>query len=163
MITFAVIFGGSFILALSGALMPGPLLIVTISESARRGFPAGPLLMTGHALPELLLVLAIIKGLGSYLRAPLVIGLIAFIGGIVLIWMGGGHGTNGRHPLSGGERCGGLFGSEMSFTTFSGYTGGKIVLWHVAKGQGDYDEHNLFRNTGRHNAFNIIYDGMRQC
>jgi threonine/homoserine/homoserine lactone efflux protein len=99
MITFAVIFGGSFILALSGALMPGPLLTVTISESARRGFPAGPLLMTGHALPELLLVLAIIKGLGSYLRAPLVIGLIAFIGGIVLIWMGGGHGTNGRHPL----------------------------------------------------------------
>jgi threonine/homoserine/homoserine lactone efflux protein len=88
MITFAVIFGGSFILALSGALMPGPLLTVTISESARRGFPAGPLLMTGHALLELLLVLAIIKGLGPYLRAPLVIGLIAFIGGIVLIWMG---------------------------------------------------------------------------
>lgn len=84
----ALIFGGSFTLALSGALMPGPLLTVTISESARRGFIAGPLLMTGHALLELLLVLAVIKGLGPYLTAPLSIGIISFVGGAVLIWMG---------------------------------------------------------------------------
>jgi threonine/homoserine/homoserine lactone efflux protein len=88
MTALALIFGGSFTLALSGALMPGPLLTVTIAESARRGFRAGPLLMTGHAILELFLVLAVIKGLGPYLRAPLVIGIIAFIGGAVLIWMG---------------------------------------------------------------------------
>jgi len=88
MIAIALIFAGSFTLALSGALMPGPLLTVTIAESARRGFRAGPLLMTGHAVLELLLVLAVIKGLGPYLRAPLSIGIIAFIGGAVLVWMG---------------------------------------------------------------------------
>ena len=75
-------------MALSGALMPGPLLTVTIAESARRGFRAGPLLITGHALLELLLMLAVIKGLGPYLRTPLIMGIIAFIGGAVLVWMG---------------------------------------------------------------------------
>jgi threonine/homoserine/homoserine lactone efflux protein len=88
MIEIALIFIGSFTLALSGALVPGPLFTVTIAESARRGFIAGPLLMTGHAILEFLLVLAIIKGLGPYLKAPLVIGIIAFIGGAVLLWMG---------------------------------------------------------------------------
>jgi threonine/homoserine/homoserine lactone efflux protein len=88
MISIALIFAGSFTLALSGALVPGPLFTVTIVESARRGFIAGPLLMIGHAILEFLLVLAIIKGLGPYLRAPLVIGIIALIGGAVLLWMG---------------------------------------------------------------------------
>lgn len=84
----ALIFSGSFTLALSGALMPGPLLTVTIAESVRRGFLAGPLLMTGHAILELMLVIAIIKGLGPYLNAPVTMGIVAFIGGAVLIWMG---------------------------------------------------------------------------
>ena len=42
----------SFIVALSGALMPGPLLTVTVGEAARRGFWAGPLIIVGHALLE---------------------------------------------------------------------------------------------------------------
>ena len=88
MIAMAAIFAGSFTLALSGALMPGPLLTVTIAESARRGFLTGPLLITGHALLEFLLVLAVIKGLGPYLNSPLIIGIIAFFGGAVLVWMG---------------------------------------------------------------------------
>jgi threonine/homoserine/homoserine lactone efflux protein len=88
MIALAVIFGGSFTLALSGALVPGPLFTVTIAESVRRGFIAGPLLMIGHAILEFLLVLAIIRGLGPYLNTPRVIGIIAFAGGAVLLWMG---------------------------------------------------------------------------
>jgi len=88
MIAIAMIFAGSFTLALSGALMPGPLLTVTIAESARRGFHTGPVLITGHAILELVLVLAIIKGLGIYLESPLIIGIIAVFGGTVLVWMG---------------------------------------------------------------------------
>ncbi len=88
MIEMAAIFGGSFTLALSGALMPGPLLTVTISESAQQGFKTGPLLMVGHAILELVLVVAVIQGLGAYLQLPLVMAIIFFLGGSLLIYLG---------------------------------------------------------------------------
>ncbi|MHC1744636.1 MAG: LysE family transporter [Syntrophobacteraceae bacterium] len=84
----AAIFAGSFALALSGALMPGPLFTITITESARRGFVAGPLLMTGHAVLELALVAAILQGLGKFLELPIVLGAIGLVGGSLLIYFG---------------------------------------------------------------------------
>jgi hypothetical protein len=42
----AAIFVSSFLIGLSGALMPGPLLAVTIRDTTRRGFHA-PLLVLG--------------------------------------------------------------------------------------------------------------------
>jgi threonine/homoserine/homoserine lactone efflux protein len=88
MFELAAIFVGSFALALSGALMPGPLLTVTVAESARSGFKAGPLLITGHAALELLLVTAVVQGLGPFFKAPVVMGIIAVVGGGMLLWMG---------------------------------------------------------------------------
>ena len=117
MLQLAAVFGASFTLALSGALMPGPLFTITISESARCGFKAGPLLMIGHAVLELLLVIAIIKGLGAYLQLPPVLGVIALLGGILLLYLGTDmvrtagrlslqtdpeqpHPRHGRHPIT---------------------------------------------------------------
>ncbi|MBW1681614.1 MAG: LysE family transporter [Deltaproteobacteria bacterium] len=88
MLELATIFSGSFALALSGALMPGPLLTVTVSESARIGLRAGPLLITGHAILELLLVVALVLGLGPVLKDSLVMGIVALVGGGMLVWMG---------------------------------------------------------------------------
>ena len=88
MLELVGIFSGSFALALSGALMPGPLLTVTVSESARIGLRAGPLLITGHAVLELLLVVALILGLGPVLKDSLVMGIVALVGGGMLVWMG---------------------------------------------------------------------------
>jgi hypothetical protein len=59
--TLLTIFASSFVIALSGALMPGPLLTATISECSQRGFIAGPLLITGHAILELVLVIALLS------------------------------------------------------------------------------------------------------
>ena len=81
-------FGGSFTLALSGALMPGPLLTMTIAEVTRRGFLAGPLLICGHSILELVLVGAILLGLGPFLEQPLVLAVIALFGGAVLAYLG---------------------------------------------------------------------------
>jgi threonine/homoserine/homoserine lactone efflux protein len=50
MLEYLAICGTSFVIALSGAMMPGPLLTVTISESPRRGMLAGPLLVLGHGI-----------------------------------------------------------------------------------------------------------------
>lgn len=51
--------------------MPGPLLTVTISESSQRGFIAGPLLIAGHAILELVLVIAFLLGLAPFFSSRL--------------------------------------------------------------------------------------------
>jgi threonine/homoserine/homoserine lactone efflux protein len=87
----------SFIVALSGALMPGPLLTVTVGEAARRGFWAGPLIMVGHALLELALVLLLLAGVGVWLHRPAVLGTVGVLGAGLLAWMGVGLLKASRH------------------------------------------------------------------
>lgn len=86
-IALLTIFCTSFVLALSGALMPGPLLTVTVSESSRRGALAGPKMILGHALLELALVVALLSGLAPILVRDDVFILISLTGGAVLLWM----------------------------------------------------------------------------
>jgi threonine/homoserine/homoserine lactone efflux protein len=81
------IFVTSFVIALSGALMPGPLLTITLSESARRGFYAGPLIVLGHGILELFLLLLLLLGLAPLLKNDQVIGSVGVVGAVVLIWM----------------------------------------------------------------------------
>ena len=86
--TLFTIFCTSFILALSGALMPGPLLTVTVSESSRRGAHVGPMMIFGHSLLELALVIALLSGLAPFLVRDDVFIFISLAGGAVLLWMG---------------------------------------------------------------------------
>ncbi len=81
------IFTSSFVIALSGALMPGPLLTATISESSRRGFTAGPLMIGGHAILELALVAALLMGLAPFFQKPAVFVAIAILGSCILVHM----------------------------------------------------------------------------
>lgn len=87
-IALITIFCTSFVLALSGALMPGPLMTVTVSESSRRGASTGPLMIFGHGLLELALVVALISGLAPILVRDDVFIFISLTGGAVLLWMG---------------------------------------------------------------------------
>lgn len=82
------IFLTSFMVALSGALMPGPLLTVTISESTRRGPLAGPLMIFGHIILEIILVTCLISGLAPFLVRDDVFIFISYGGGAVLLYMG---------------------------------------------------------------------------
>ncbi|SFH03141.1 Threonine/homoserine/homoserine lactone efflux protein [Desulfotomaculum arcticum] len=82
------IFTTAFLVGFSGAMMPGPLLTVTIGETTRRGFIAGPLLVLGHAVLEILLVTLLVLGLASYLAADWIHAVIALVGGIFLIYLG---------------------------------------------------------------------------
>lgn len=97
------IFVTAFLVAFSGAMMPGPLLTVTIGETARRGFIAAPLLMLGHAILEILLILALAAGLSVYLNNAGITRVIALLGGVFLLYMGYGMGKDalkGRVSLS---------------------------------------------------------------
>jgi len=82
------IFMTALVVGFSGAAMPGPLLTVTIREVVRRGFIAGPLLMVGHALLEILLVLLLVWGAVEFLLTEQVHTVIAVIGGAFLIYLG---------------------------------------------------------------------------
>ena len=84
------IFVSSFVIAFSGALMPGPLLTAAISESSQRGFIVGPLMIAGHAILELALVITLLMGLAPFLQLPAVFVTTALSGAIILFWMAWG-------------------------------------------------------------------------
>lgn len=81
------IFFSSLGIGLSGALMPGPLLSVAVAESYKKGFWAGPVLVAGHAIPELVLAVLFAVGLNRFLDNDTVVGAIGVVGGAFLIWL----------------------------------------------------------------------------
>jgi threonine/homoserine/homoserine lactone efflux protein len=84
----AGIFCSSFVIALSGALMPGPLLTYTVAEAARRGFWAGPIIMLGHGCLELGLVALLLLGIGAIINQPVIMGVVGLTGAVILWWLG---------------------------------------------------------------------------
>lgn len=84
----SAIFGGSFLVSLTGTLSPGPLSTMTIRESVRWGFWAGPLLAAGHGFIELALVIGLALGLNRFFEREAVAAAIGIIGGLFLLWMG---------------------------------------------------------------------------
>lgn len=89
MFSLLTIFAGAFVVGFSGAIAPGPVLTVTISESLKRGFKAGPLIVLGHAILEIILLVLIAAGLGPFFQHPVVNTVFLWAGGLVLLVMGG--------------------------------------------------------------------------
>jgi threonine/homoserine/homoserine lactone efflux protein len=84
----AVIAISSFMIALSGAMVPGPLFTITVSESARRGASTGPFLILGHAILEILIIILILSGLSPLLKHETTRYIISLVGGSMLVLMG---------------------------------------------------------------------------
>ena len=82
------LFWSAFVVALSGALMPGPVLTATISEVMKRGFKAGPLIVAGHAILEICLLVAVVAGLGPWITKNTTMGVVGIGGGALLVLMG---------------------------------------------------------------------------
>ena len=78
----------AFVTGLSGAVMPGPLLVKVIEQTTLQGFHAAILLVTGHALLELILVALLVLGLRAVLERAAVRGAIGVVGGAALVYMG---------------------------------------------------------------------------
>jgi threonine/homoserine/homoserine lactone efflux protein len=88
-----IVFSLSFVMSLSGALMPGPLLTYTIARtlrSARGGWLTGPRVIAGHAALEGVLLCALVLGVVEFLHAPLAVKIIGVAGGALLLYMGAG-------------------------------------------------------------------------
>lgn len=78
----------AFVIGLTGAMAPGPLLTVAITEACKRGWRAIAL-MAGHALLEAALLVGFAFGLQRVLVLPTVSRGLALVGGAFLVWMGG--------------------------------------------------------------------------
>ncbi len=107
------IFFSAMVLGFSGAVVPGPLLSVTVRETLRRGISAGPLLISGHALLELGVTLALVYGLSVLIASPVVGGTFGILGGMVLVWMGYGMVREARQKTFQLEVGGAVKGSVL--------------------------------------------------
>ncbi|MFC1475054.1 LysE family transporter, partial [Candidatus Zixiibacteriota bacterium] len=87
-----LLFFNSFMVGFSGAMMPGPLLAVGISETPRHGWQTGPIISFGHAIAEIFIVVALSLGLAALAENGIVTTVISIVGGAALIYMGGGMG-----------------------------------------------------------------------
>lgn len=87
LLPYLAIFFSSFTVALSGAMTPGPLLTMTITESLRRGFITAPLLMAGHAILEMALIYAILLGFSPLLNNQWFFVAVSLAGGTILLGM----------------------------------------------------------------------------
>ena len=76
-----------FAVGLSGALVPGPMLFATIDSSLKKGWIAGPKVVFGHAILELVIAVLIVLGLTSFIGNSVISG-ISIVGGFVLIVFG---------------------------------------------------------------------------
>lgn len=84
------IFLFSFLIALTGALSPGPVLTFTIYKSLNeeRGYLAGFFIILGHATLELALITLLLLGAYLFFQNIIVLTVIGIVGGILLIIFG---------------------------------------------------------------------------
>jgi len=74
-------------ISFSGAMTPGPVLAVTITNSYY-SWKAGPLIAIGHGIIEIPLMFLIFFGFTKYLKLAWMKIVIGIIGGIILLYMG---------------------------------------------------------------------------
>lgn len=87
--SLAAVFIFSFVIGMGAVISPGPVSTAIVSQAPRRGWGVGPLVASGHAVLELMIVLLIAIGLGSGLAHTGIQTAIALLGGLLLAWMGG--------------------------------------------------------------------------
>jgi threonine/homoserine/homoserine lactone efflux protein len=75
-----------FVLGLTGALVPGPMLFVTIDTSLKRGWKAGPEIFVGHAILEFIVCVLIIYGITAVSDSTVM--AISILGGATLVIFG---------------------------------------------------------------------------
>jgi threonine/homoserine/homoserine lactone efflux protein len=88
LIDIIIFIATSFAVGLSGALVPGPMMTVTISDSLKKGFIAGPLVVIGHFIAEFTLIILIFAGLRWFISSSTAVFIIGTLGGLMMVLMG---------------------------------------------------------------------------
>ncbi len=126
-----LLLGIGFAVGLSGAMMPGPLLIYTVQESLKRGKWVGALVILGHAIVEVFVFLLLVFGFLSFLSTPDFTRAVSIIGGVSLILMAARSlkDTGSKVELKIKKEKHGLIAGGIIFTAFNP---GFPVWWMTA-------------------------------
>jgi threonine/homoserine/homoserine lactone efflux protein len=81
-------FGVAFVLALTGAMTPGPVWALVVGQVLAQGIMAAVFILVGHAILEAAVVVGFGIGLTQALSRAKARGVVALLGGAVLVWMG---------------------------------------------------------------------------
>jgi len=78
----------AFLVGFSGAIVPGPMLTVSMTEAIKKGYQAGTSVVFGHVIAETGMIVLLALGLSQIigLKAPFI--AICIIGGAFLVFMG---------------------------------------------------------------------------
>ncbi len=118
--------------------MPGPLLGVTIDGSLRKGWLTGPIIVSGHAILEFVLIIVMTFGLKNFFSNPMVAGFIGLFGGFFLAWMGYGMVTSGLDKSLSLNSPGGSSGARVKSFVLAGVlisaTNPYFILWWATTG-----------------------------
>lgn len=88
---FGLIFSLAFMVALTGAMSPGPLFTYTIMKSIktpRRGFLMGLWIVIGHAMLEFTLICILLLGFAALLQQSITLKIIGVLGCGLLLYFG---------------------------------------------------------------------------
>ena len=89
---YFAIFTSSLLIGLSGAMMPGPVLAMTVQETLRQersnSWLVGFMVPSGHAILEIGLLFALWLGASVIFSIPFVLVLIGVVGGATLVLFG---------------------------------------------------------------------------
>jgi threonine/homoserine/homoserine lactone efflux protein len=77
----------ALIVGFSGAIVPGPMFTMIITNSASKGFRSALFTIFGHAFIELVILILFLAGLLKYLNNIVVIKIIGISGGAVLLYL----------------------------------------------------------------------------
>lgn len=119
--------------------MPGPLLTYNMNQSMRVGIRSGLLLITGHAILELVTIVLLFLGAGAFLSTNIAQIVIGLVGGIVLVIFGISmikDVIQGKAKLNvqekGGEHSGGLILNGIVISVLNPY----FLIWWTVVGLG---------------------------
>lgn len=84
----AGIFWSAWAIGFSGAMIPGAMLAVVLSESLNGRIWGSLGIVLGHVLLEAVLLIALARGAGEFLKRPAVAVVVGLVGGGVLVYMG---------------------------------------------------------------------------
>lgn len=116
-----VLLGVGFVVGISGAILPGPLLIYTIQESLKKGKWVGALVILGHAIVEIFIFLLLALGLLQFVSSPEFTKAVSIVGGAALLLMAydSVRDLSGRVDVKLKKRPYGVVAGGIIFTAFN--------------------------------------------